>query len=330
MYGWGGDTSDWKGSSSYKFDSAKKPYLDKLADDSAKSGPRSYSKPKKPDFKLVDPRGKEITSESTNPIIIGVDVTGSMNTWPAEIFDRLPLLYQTLSQYRDYVEFCFAAIGDATCDEYPLQVNSFGKGLDLEKHIKALYPEGGGGGQISESYELFGYLIDKHVKTPKATSPFLFIYGDEKFYNKINKIHIEDLIGDKSESDVDSTSMWKSLTQKYNLYFLHKPYGGGNEPSVDKEVINHWAKAIGSQRIIELPSYDRAVDIAMGIVAKYWGQFSDFKKNLSARQDSKAVKDSAYHSIRFVADDKDTSSKTMKDKSSAKASLSKMFDDAKK
>ena len=33
-----------------------------------------------------------------------------MASWPFEIFDRLPLLYNTLSQYREDLEICFAAI----------------------------------------------------------------------------------------------------------------------------------------------------------------------------------------------------------------------------
>ena len=36
-----------------------------------------------------------------------------MASWPFEIFDRLPLLFNTLSQYREDLEICFAAIGDA-------------------------------------------------------------------------------------------------------------------------------------------------------------------------------------------------------------------------
>ena len=34
-------------------------------------------------------------------------MTGSMQTWPAEIFDRLPLLYNTLAQYRPDLEVLF-------------------------------------------------------------------------------------------------------------------------------------------------------------------------------------------------------------------------------
>jgi hypothetical protein len=319
MYGWSGDTSDWRGSKKYSYDSARKPYLDKLADDAKKLGPRSYRTRREPDMKLVDAKGKDIKSDATDLVVVGVDVTGSMASWPAEIYDRLPLLYSTLSQYRPDVEFCFAAIGDATSDDYPLQVNGFAKGLDLEKKLKALGCEGGGGGQVFESYELFGYYLLNHCEMKNATSPFLFIYGDEKFYPKVDPSQVAHYVGDKLKAPLDSKEMWTKLGQKFNMYFLQKPYGDENEPTVDRQVHGVWADALGAQRIIKLgdikedpahPRYQRAVDAAMGIVAKHWGKFGDFQDNLTGRQTDDSLRTSVYHSIRHVpaADPKATAS----------------------
>ncbi|MGC8045278.1 hypothetical protein ACP3WJ_24280, partial [Salmonella enterica] len=72
---------------------------DASAKAASSAGPRAYAQKREPNMKVVDPK-KKITSTSANPLVIGVDVTGSMSTWPYEIFDRLPLLYNTLAQYR--------------------------------------------------------------------------------------------------------------------------------------------------------------------------------------------------------------------------------------
>jgi hypothetical protein len=257
-----------------------------------------------------------------------------MSRWPAEICDRLPLLYQTLSQYRSDAEFCFAAIGDAYCDSYPLQVNDFGKGLELEEHVKALGCEGGGGGQVSETYELLGHFIDTHCSTPKATSPFLFIFGDEKFYNTVNPAQVEHYIGDKIQSPIDSQKVWDSLNQKFNVYFLQKAYGGYGRDSTTREVKRHWEKAIGSQRVIDLPSMERAVDVAMGIVARHWGQYDDFGKNLSARQGDKSVRDAVHKTIHKSLRHLPSATHSVVNKSTSRemdsSSLSKMFDEWKK
>jgi hypothetical protein len=323
MYAWGPSTSDWKGSKGYSFGSARARY-DKIA---ASAGPRSYTARRTPNTALVNPRGKTLTSESENPIVIAVDVTGSMATWPEEIFDRLPLLYQTLAKYRPDLEIAFAAIGDATCDNYPLQVNDFGKENNLEEKLKALGCEGGGGGHITESYELFGYFMQEHCKTPKAKSPFMLIYGDEMFYDEVNARQVEHYIGDKLQAPLKSKEVWKNLLQKFNVYHLHKPYGHGDNPDTDKEVVDAWGETLGRQRVIALPyevkaqdgnivpGAQRAVDIGMGLIAKLWGEYNDFSLNLDARHDDPAVKASVHKSLRHI-DDKPAATSVMPRKGS--------------
>ena len=312
MYGWGGtDPNKWKGSKKYDFGSARARY-DAAAVSAGATGPRSYSFSRTPNMSLVDPRGKEISSDSTDPIIVGIDVTGSMALWPGEMFDREPLFCQTLAKYRPNAEFCFCAIGDANSDQYPLQVTGFTKDIkELEANIKALGCEGGGGGQIMESYELFAQFMNTKCKTPNATSPFLLMYGDEKFYDQVNPKQVKHWIGDKLESPLESKAVFQELMQKFNVYFLQKHYGN-DEHDVTKEVKERWADAIGLQRIIDLPyeikmegggtmpGYQRAIDLGMGLIAKHWGEYMDFGKSLDARHDDPAVKSAVHKSLRHI------------------------------
>lgn len=299
MYSWGGGTTDWKDPGRYRFDSARKPYLDADAAASAAKGGRSYSMRSEPDFGLVGVKNRPIETNSEHPIVFLVDGTGSMIGWPAEFFDRAPLLYQTLSQYRSDLEISFGVIGDATCDNYPIQLNKFGQGITLEDHIKALCPEGRGGGQISESYELSAYYLLNHCNMPKAKLPFLFVFGDEKFYGKVEPKQVKHYIGDKLQGPLDAKDVWKNLMLKFNVFFLQKPYGKGNEQDVTTEVKKYWADTLGPRRVVDLISADRAVDTAMAIVAKSWGQFGDFKGSMSARHDRDLI-DAVVKSVRYV------------------------------
>ncbi len=294
MYSWGDDTYTWKKPGAYDFGSAKKAYLDDLKKSSEEKGPRSYVAKSGPDMKLVDPKGKKISSDSENPIIIAVDTTGSMQTWPAEIFDRLPLLYQTLSKYRSDVEISFSVIGDAVSDQWPVQVSDFGKETKLDDYLKALCPEGGGGPGIKESYELWAYFMNEHASTPKAKSPFMIIMGDEKFYDKINPAQVKHYLGDTAQ-ELDSKDVWKALAQKFDIYLLHKKY----EP-YEKDIVEQWGEAIGKQKIIPVGDPTRVVDVAMGIIAKNWGYFEDFGKSLSARQDTKEI-NKVMDSLKYVS-----------------------------
>ena len=288
MYGWGDDMSNWARPKAYAYagSSRAKRARTQAAKKSKQRGGRSYLDRSSPDMNLVDPCGKVISTQSTNPVVVAVDVTGSMSHWPYEIFDRLPLLYQTLSQYREDVEISFVAIGDATSDRYPLQVCDFSKGIGLEDQLNGLYGEGGGGGTVRESYELFAHFLLNQCRAPNAQRPFLILYGDEGFYENVSAQHIRHYLGGQASRDVNSLRIWEALSESWNMFHLRKPYGRGH----DAEIENQWAEAIGRERIVSLSGPERAVDLALGLIARSWGHFDDFTVNMSARQSAKAVK----------------------------------------
>jgi hypothetical protein len=176
-----------------------------------------------PHEKIIDPQ-KRIRSESKNPIIVAVDVTGSMASWPAEIFDRLPLLFNTLSQYRPDVEICFAAIGDAGYDRWPLQVTTFASGFDLEQLLGGIYGEGGGG-DAPESYGLFAHWVNTHVEASNAEEmPFLIVFGDITMHPTVPAKQISHYLGDSAQ-DVNAITAWQQVAQKWNTWFLRRPTG---------------------------------------------------------------------------------------------------------
>jgi ribosomal protein L37AE/L43A len=283
MYSWDEDTSDWRGTAHYAYKPAAPGSKRGEAAERAKaSGPRTYGGKTGPNEKIIDPK-KQIRSESKNPIIIAVDVTGSMASWPAEIFDRLPLLFNTLSQYRPDVEICFAAIGDAAVDRWPLQVTTFASGFDLEQLLGAIYGEGGGG-DAPESYGLFAHWVNTHVEVPNAEEmPFLIVFGDITMHPTVPAAQISHYLGDKAQ-DVDAIAEWQQVARKWNTWFLRRPTGKPGD-----QVDEQWARAIGGQKIIRIEDEQRAVDYAMGLIARSWGYFGDFQDNMRARQDEVKV-----------------------------------------
>jgi hypothetical protein len=284
MYSWSDDTSDWYGKADYSYgEKGKEARLDSSRRASA-SGPRTYERSGGPNAAMIDPH-KHIQTASKNPLIVAVDVTGSMANWPAEIFDRLPLFYNTLAQYRDDLEVCFAAIGDAGVDRWPLQVSEFAKGYDLEQQLGALFGEGGGG-DAPESYGLFAWWVEHHVKVPNADKPFLIVFGDAPMHPGVPKKQIQGLLGDQTPwLEPDSLATWGRLCQSWNTWFLRRPTGRKGD-----EVDQQWAKAIGGEKIFRIDDEQRAVDYAMGLVARAWGHLADFQKNMLARQDEGKVK----------------------------------------
>ncbi len=283
MYTWGEDTSAWFGKAKYEYKGGGADRRKAAAERAKAAGPRTYDAKKGPNEKIIDPK-KQVQSASSNPLIVAVDVTGSMANWPFEIFDRLPLLYNTLSQYRDDLEICFAAIGDAAVDDWPLQVTSFAAGFDLEQLLGSLYGEGGGG-DAPESYGLFAHWVNTHVKIPKLHEPpFLIVFGDVTMHPSVPRGQIEHYLGDPMRGDVDAIRAWQEVSRTWNTWFLRRPTGRPGDV-VDQQ----WGQAIGEQKVFHIQDEQRAVDYAMGLVARAWGHFSDFQDNMRARQSEETV-----------------------------------------
>lgn len=282
MYGWDEDPSAWYGKADYKYSDKTEALRKSSAERAKASGPRTYEERGRPNTQLTDPK-KAIRSESKNPMIIAVDVTGSMAQWPMEIFDRLPLLYNTLSQYRDDLELSFIAFGDEHVDRYPMQVTDFASGFDLEDRLKGLFGEGGGG-DMPESYGLLAWYIQNRVMVPKARQPFLIVFGDASMHPVVARKSLQGILGLPVQEDADSIKTWQTLTKTWNTWFLRRPTGRPGD-GIDHQ----WKEALGDERVIRIEEEARAVDYAMGLVARAWGHLDDFRVNLLARQNQETV-----------------------------------------
>ena len=126
------------------------------------------------------------THPRTVPIILGLDVTGSMGKIPHELVkDGLPTLMGKLIQ--DGVEdaaLMFVAVGDHECDRCPLQVAQFESGdAELDMWLTRTYIESGGGGNTGESYHLAWQVAAEHTVTDawenRKQKGFLITIGDE-------------------------------------------------------------------------------------------------------------------------------------------------------
>jgi len=284
MYSWSDSLEDWALPGAYKFDSAGSSRRKAEARRAESAGPRAYHDRKGPLWKLVDPNRVRSTS-SRNPLVVAVDVTGSMARWPFEIFDRLPLLYNTLSQYREDLEVLFVAIGDARIDQWPLQVTEFAKGYALEQQLKALYGEGGGGDE-PESYGLFAYWMNRmlELQSDPQQKPFLIVFGDAPMHTQVTPEEIRSVLPDDKSQACSALREWQKLTRNWNTWFLRRQ--GSPQDAIDKQ----WKEALGHEQILHIQDEPRAVDMAMGLVARHWGCMSDFKSNMSARQSQSAVR----------------------------------------
>ena len=238
-----------------------------------------------------------IETDSEAPLIIACDVTGSMGEWPATIFSKLPYLdIEGKSYLGEDLEISFGAIGDVNYDKYPFQIRPFSKGLDLEKQLKGLICEGGGGGNHFESYELGALYAARNIRTPNADKPIMIFIGDEALGTSITKAHAAAVNVVLEGPRVDTSAVFEELKAKFSVYAIRKRFDGGtDEPQIHKQ----WVDLLGADRIAMLQDPGRVVDVIFGILARETGKIDYFKEEIEGRQEADKV-DTVYKSLKTI------------------------------
>ena len=89
---------------------------------------------------------------NTIPVIIGIDVTGSMGKAGVEVAKSISAIIENLyTKYTD-IEFMIMGIGDLSCDRAPIQISQFESDIRILDQLSHIYFERGGGGNGWESY----------------------------------------------------------------------------------------------------------------------------------------------------------------------------------
>lgn len=168
---------------------------------------------------------------NATPIAVIFDVTGSMGRVPRVLQEKLPQLLGVL-QRKGYVEdpqILFGAVGDAYSDRLPLQIGQFESDNRMDETLANIVLEGGGGGGNHESYELAAYYLARHAEldaNARGRKGYLFLIGDERVYDRIDRQQVERLIGDKLQEDLSTEQVFAELREKFEVFFLFAAQGG--------------------------------------------------------------------------------------------------------
>lgn len=165
------------------------------------------------------------------PIIIALDVTGSMGQIPAELITSgFPKIMKGIMDegIKD-PQVCFLGIGDHTCDEAPLQVGQFESSDELlDKWFKKIYLEGRGGSNIGEAYSLAWYFGAYHTSTDswekRKKKGVLITIGDEPILEDMSdnspRHTLDDIFG-KNQYSSSSADALRDAKEKWDVYHIH-------------------------------------------------------------------------------------------------------------
>ena len=168
-----------------------------------------------------------IDNPLSTPVIIGVDVTGSMGILAEQlIVGGLNTTFTELLKRRPVTDphVMAMAIGDAYCDRAPLQVTQFEADIRIAQQLTDLYLEGGGGGNLGESYSLahaFAGLKTVHDSFRKRSRKgFLFTVGDEPVLDGVTKEQLKSVLGVDAQGDLSAQACIDLASRSYEVFHI--------------------------------------------------------------------------------------------------------------
>lgn len=281
------DPGPWKG---WDYSNARKAYDPTAGRSYASTSASSGGSVRSSSYSAGVP--DKVTTQAKAPIIIVTDGTGSMGDFPRTIFQKLPLLDDCVKDYLEDVEISFAIIGDAASDDAPLQVQPFGKGLQLAESLGKLWIEGGGGGNQEESYDLAALYYLHNMEAPKAVhKPILIFICDEGVYKRVAPEWAEEHAKVKLEKGISDKTLFAQLTEKFSVYCIRKHYGyagaateGENLVGLNLKIHQQWEGLLSPDRVAIISDPNRVVDLILGLLANETDKLDFFEKEINHRQ----------------------------------------------
>jgi hypothetical protein len=218
------------------------------------------------------PKGRRLICAAASPVVLGCDITGSMDVLPKIFFGKVPNVVREITQ-REYLrgmEFSVGGIGDVIGDDAPLQFGDFAAPKEIGDWLSRIYAERGGGAQGNESYELAAWFYAYRYELPNAEMPFLFFTGDEGFRERLSGRELNQRFGGENR-DTTADEVFKDLLKKFNgnVFLIHRVYRGPVRD--DDDIVRDWQRVIGAERVVLLESDQAVADVILGVIAVVGG-----------------------------------------------------------
>ncbi|MHA7818876.1 MAG: hypothetical protein ACX930_04430 [Erythrobacter sp.] len=228
-----------------------------------------------------------VDNPESTPIIIGVDVTGSMGVLAEELVVKgLNETFTALIDRQPVSDphVMAMAIGDAFCDRAPLQATQFEADLRIVEQLRELWLEGGGGGNRGESYSLahvFAGLKTVHdAKERRGKRGFLFTVGDEPVLDGVTRDQLASILGIEARRGINAREAVRLASQAYEVF--HIIVDGSYAARNMREVRSSWDRIL-PERVIHLRDPSRLAETIVATIEAASGFAPPPKKGFAAR-----------------------------------------------
>ena len=194
---------------------------------------------------------------NTIPVILALDVTGSMGSACTMCAAKLDEIMTKLYSEVQDVQFMMMGIGDLAYDDAPIQVTQFESDIRILDQTTKTYFEGGGGGNNFESYTAAWYFGLHNTKLDcwnRGRKGIIITLGDEPLCPYLPRKPLNKVLGSAEQADVDTDKLYREVCEKFDVYHIAITNNSSYWRYKD-EIKNSWGELLG-QRLFVAESDD--------------------------------------------------------------------------
>ena len=190
---------------------------------------------------------------NTVPVILALDVTGSMGQTAVEVAAELNKIMTRLYEEVNDVEFMIMGIGDFAYDDAALQVSQFESDIRIAEQLDKLWFEFGGGGNTYESYTAAWAFANTQVNLDcwkRGKKGIIITMGDEELNPYIPPNAYNTYVGQQySDTELNTSQLYDAVKDRFDIYHINVHHRTrGNE-----ENIATFRAVIGGDHVYDVP-----------------------------------------------------------------------------
>lgn len=191
---------------------------------------------------------------NTIPVILALDVTGSMGDACQETAEALGVIMEQLYKKFKDIEIMVMGIGDLAYDNAPIQISQFESDVRIAEWLDKIYMEHGGGGNSYESYTAAWYMGLRHTKLDaydkQGRKGIIITMGDEPLNPYLPEFELSNVTGDSLQGDIETKDLFKDASEKFDIYHIAVDSPHDSYSFYEKRIKESFGNLLGQRLMI--------------------------------------------------------------------------------
>lgn len=202
---------------------------------------------------------------NTIPVILGLDVTGSMGEACSETAAALGTIIMNLYKKFKDIEFCMMGIGDLAYDDAPIQMSQFESDIRIAESLDKIFMEHGGGCNGYESYTAAWYMGLTRTKLDcfdkQGRKGIIITMGDEPLNPYLPKNQLNRSINGTEECDIETLDLYAEASKKFDIFHIAVDSPRDCYQRYKKAVDNSFGQVLGERyKVASIDSLAKAIE----------------------------------------------------------------------